>query len=203
MVERIGCVAVGYLLGCFLMADVVSRWRLGISAFEVGTRNPGMANIGSLLGTNAAIVVLAGDIGKTAVACIIAQNAIAPDLGQLALLYAVLGTVLGHDFPFWHRFIGGKGVAVTCTGIVLFDPIVGGLCCLIGFVAILISKYLPIGAILISLSFVVGVAIAYGTGEALWLACALLALMVMKHGGPFVRACQGVEPKTHLFDHRE
>ena len=70
--ERLIPIAIGYFLGCILTADFVARARLSKSAFEVGSRNPGMANIGGLLGAKGAALVLAGDIAKVIIAVVLA-----------------------------------------------------------------------------------------------------------------------------------
>jgi len=59
------CLLAGYLLGGFLTAEVVARCTAGVSARDIGTGNPGMANIATHLGKKAGLLVLAGDVIKT------------------------------------------------------------------------------------------------------------------------------------------
>ena len=106
-VLRVLCLGAGYLFGCFLTAEIVARCTAGCSAQEIGTGNPGMANILTHLGKPAGFLVLAGDVLKTAAACWFCWQA-APELGHTALLYGGLGAVLGHNWPFWNKFRGGK-----------------------------------------------------------------------------------------------
>ena len=98
-------------------------------------------------------VVLAGDIAKTALAWLLCR-ALFPGLGALAGLWSGLGAVLGHNFPAWRRFRGGKGVAVTCAALILFSPLWGTLACLIGLAVTLLSGWLPLGAVVIPALFV-------------------------------------------------
>ena len=63
------CLAAGYLFGCFLTAEVVARCTAGESARQIGSGNPGMANIMTHLGKRAGLLELAGDVLKTAAAC--------------------------------------------------------------------------------------------------------------------------------------
>ena len=109
---RIYCVFIGYAFGCALTAEIVSRKIAGRSSFDVGTGNPGMANIGAQLGKKSAAIVLGGDLLKTFLACL-AAHLFFPQYGTLSAAYAGLGAVLGHDYPVWHRFKGGQGVACT------------------------------------------------------------------------------------------
>ena len=128
------CLLAGYLFGGFLTAEVVARCTAGVSARDIGTGNPGMANIATHLGKKAGLLVLAGDVIKTAVACWFCHQ-LAPELGLTALLYGGLGAVLGHNWPIWYKGRGGKGVAVTCAWLMLYLPVTGVLCCLAGGVA--------------------------------------------------------------------
>ena len=109
MLQRFICLLIGYACGCVLCSDIVARALSGKSAFELGDGNPGMANVGHELGTKAALLSLAGDILKTVLAVVVSQL-LYPQLGIVATAWAGLGTTLGHDFPFWHRFRGDKGV---------------------------------------------------------------------------------------------
>ena len=128
------CLLAGYLFGGFLTAEVVARCTAGVSARDIGTGNPGMANIATHLGKKAGLLVLAGDVIKTAAACWFCHQ-LAPELGPTALLYGGLGAVLGHNWPIWYKGRGGKGVAVTCAWLMLYLPVTGVLCCLAGGVA--------------------------------------------------------------------
>ena len=83
-----------------------------------------MANIMTHLGKRAGLLVLAGDVLKTAAACWFCWQ-LAPELHLTALLYGGFGAVLGHNWPFWNHGHGGKGVAVTCAWLMLYLPVTG------------------------------------------------------------------------------
>lgn len=178
---RLASLLIGYALGCILTADVVSRRLAGKSAFELGVGNPGMANVGHELGHKAALMVLAGDILKTLLAWLIAR-AIFPGDAATAGLWAGLGSTLGHNFPVWHRFHGGKGVTTTCSAIILASPVLGIASCLLGFVMVVVSGYLCWGAIAITAFYLVFVALARQGAERVAIAAALLVLMCVAHG---------------------
>ncbi|MDY4105882.1 MAG: glycerol-3-phosphate acyltransferase [Oscillospiraceae bacterium] len=128
---------IGYMLGNFLTAEAVSRLMAGKSAFSMGSGNPGMLNTVRNLGKGWGVVVLAGDFAKTALACALSA-ALFPAAWETAVTYGGLGAVLGHLFPFWHRFRGGKGVACTGTAALCRSLIWGGAACLAGLAAVLI-----------------------------------------------------------------
>lgn len=218
---RVFCLVIGYVFGMFLTADFVSRAISGKWARDVGSHNPGMANVGSLYGVKAAAITLAGDILKTVIPCLVCA-ALFPTLGmaaapaastsggcfsstssvlqpgQLALLWAGCGVVIGHNFPMWTGFHGGKGVAVTCSVVVLFDPLWGFVALVLGFVTVLLTKQLCFGAGIITLAMLIATGCVYGIGEPFWLMLFLLAMMLIKHGGPMINALHGKEPQTDL-----
>jgi glycerol-3-phosphate acyltransferase PlsY len=108
----------GYLLGSLMFAIVLSRLLHGTDIRAVGSRNPGFTNVFRELGTRTGVLTLAGDILKGFVAVALARWVLAPRLGadpSSLGLAAAIGALLGHSFPLFFRFRGGKGVA-TVTG---------------------------------------------------------------------------------------
>lgn len=196
---RLACLLIGYLCGCLLTADLVSRHVAGKPAFELGVGNPGMANIGHELGTRWAAVTLVGDLGKVIVA-VAASRLLFSELGPLAAAWAGLGATLGHNYPFWHGFGGGKGVATTCAAIVLASPAWGLLSCVLGFVAVVLSGYLCVGAIAIPTFFLLFCACFMHQPELTAIAAALLFLMDLKHGGPVRGIRTGATPRAAIAD---
>ncbi|MGN0287146.1 MAG: glycerol-3-phosphate acyltransferase [Atopobiaceae bacterium] len=194
--SRALCLLVGYLCGCILTADLVARHMAGKRAFELGDGNPGMANVGHCLGFRAAAYTLAGDLGKVILAAVVAGLSF-PALGSAAIAWAGLGTTLGHNYPFWHGFRGGKGVATTCATIVLSSPIWGGLSCIAGFVVVVATQYLCLGALAIPAAFVVAM-LAFGTPDLVFVAVALLALMLPQHLPAVREIATGQTPKANI-----
>ncbi|MPM35125.1 Glycerol-3-phosphate acyltransferase [bioreactor metagenome] len=160
---RFFCVLLGYLFGCFLTAEIVAHHKTGKRVFNIGSRNPGMANIALSLGKKSAAVTLLGDILKTALPCLLCRFVLFPSLGRVAVLYAGVGAALGHGFPFWHKFRGGRGVAVTCSYLILFSPLWGCIAELMGLGAVLLTGYLTIGALCIPFLFLPPAFLFYGS----------------------------------------
>jgi len=143
---------IAYLCGSFLTAELVSKIITKKKVAELGgSANPGMANMMSLLGFKAGILVLLGDILKVLIAYLIAYYL----FGGQYLFYVCLGATIGHCFPFWHQFKGGKGVATSCAGLILFDPISGFICLFIGFLFALLIGYLSLAGIVIPFVFII------------------------------------------------
>lgn len=193
MLHRLLCLLIGYLCGCFLTAELVARARTGKSAAALGTGNPGMANLAHELGKGWGAVVLAGDIAKTALAFGLCR-ALFPALGGLSGLWAGLGAVLGHNFPFWRGFRGGKGVAVTCAALILFSPLWGTAACLAGLAVTLLSGWLPLGAVVIPALFVPPAFLCRGR-EAGLLALILALIMLSRHIRGLGRILRGEEER--------
>ena len=188
------CLLAGYLLGGFLTAEAVARSLTGKSARALGTGNPGMANITAQLGKAAGFAVLAGDVAKTVLAVWFCVRYAAPELGRTAVLYAGLGAILGHNWSVWHGFHSDKGVAVTCTWLILYLPVTGLLCCLAGGAAVLLWGYLPVGAVLIPLLAVPLAGMQYGTEAGVGTALAA-AIMLSRHAKELWGVWQGTEPR--------
>ena len=142
---------IGYLFGSFLTAEAVSYKYLGKSIQSVGTGNPGMANVMSQIGKKQGFLVLIGDILKILIAMILVWIITGQTNTDQIILYTGFGGILGHNYPFWRKFHGGKGVTVTCTWLIIWMPLWGTLCCLAGGIITLLTGYLPLGAILIPL----------------------------------------------------
>lgn len=191
--ERGICILLGYLCGNFLTGELVARLKTGRGADALGTGNPGMANIGGSLGAGWGLLVLAGDILKTAAASF-SCRALFPSLGFLAALYGGLGATLGHNFPLWKKFRGGKGVACTCSALVFTSPVWGVASCLAGLGVVLSTGYLALGAVVIPAVFIPLAFWRIGP-EAGVLALVLTALMILRNLHGLARIARGEEKK--------
>ncbi len=118
-------ILISYLLGTILFGEIVTQVLTHHSASELGTSgNPGMANV----------MVLSAHF-----------------LGDQGLLLGGLAATIGHDFPFWRHFKGGKGVATTCILIFMYAPLYGLFSLIMGLITVIITQYLSLGGIVIPL----------------------------------------------------
>lgn len=194
LLERIWCLLIGYVFGLVLFADIIAHVRMKKSAREIGSGNPGTANITRQMGLKWGLVVLLGDLLKTGAACWLCA-ALFPELGRLVYLWAGLGVTLGHNFPVWSRFRGGKGVATTCAFLVLFSPLWCGLCVIAGGIVVLLTGYLPVAAVVITAAALLP-AWQFGGTEGLLLALCAALLMVSRHYRGIVRVAKGEERRA-------
>ncbi len=112
---RLLTVFIGYCFGMLQTAFFYGKLN-GIDIREHGSGNAGTTNTLRVLGTKAGIVVFFGDMLKSIVAILLVKTFICPyyeSLEQLLVIYTGLGCVLGHNFPFYMNFKGGKGIATT------------------------------------------------------------------------------------------
>ena len=200
MKERIICLLIGYLLGCFMTAEIVVRKLTGRPARELGTSgNPGMANVMANLGFKAGITVLIGDLMKTAAASVVSYLLFGEDIGKMALLYAGLGATLGHDFPFWMKFRGGKGVASSSIAFVIFDPFWGLLANIAGMLVVFATKYLCIGGVVIPVFLGIIYAVFFNNIEALIILIVFAALAFYCHFSKIAGIPSGKTERTDVI----
>ncbi|MCC8064981.1 MAG: glycerol-3-phosphate acyltransferase [Clostridiales bacterium] len=199
---RVWSLLIGYGFGNFLTAEVISRRRTGKSAFDRGSGNPGMANIAAQDGAASGGLVLMGDLLKTFLPCLLCRTVLFPKAGALTAAYAGLGAILGHNFPIWHRFKGGKGVSCTCAALVSISFGYGLLACVVGGIGVLVSHYLPIGAVLIPAAFLLPAFHFYG-GEIGALTVIMTLIMLQRHMPGLRNIPTGTEPKKYFRKKRK
>lgn len=195
---RLLCIMIGYVCGCFLTADIVARHKTGKSVCEIGSKNPGTVNIGRMFGRKWALITLLGDVLKTILPCMLCGYVLFPSLGHLAILYTGLGAALGHGFPFWNKFHGGRSVAVTCIYIILATPLWGIIVELIGLCLVIATGYLAVGALAIPLLYLIPVFHIYGL-EAGLVVLAGAALMFFLHRDSLWRMAHKEERRVNLL----
>ena len=137
---------IGYLFGNFLTAMVVGKIFLKINPTQYGSHNPGTANMGAVFGKKRGILTCLGDLLKSLIALFIVYFAFP---GHINIAFAGLGLILGHCFPFWNHFQGGKGVAVAAQITVFYDWKAGFATLLVALVLTAIMQNLTIAFLLI------------------------------------------------------
>ena len=198
MIGRLVGLLIGYCCGCFLTAEIVARRFAGMKASELGTTgNPGMANIMASLGFVPGMITLAGDLGKVIAASLLSWLFFQQE-GWIVVLYAGLGCTLGHDYPFWRGFRGGKGVATTSMTIAIYSFLPGLAANIIGMLTVFITKYLCIGGPVIPVIFLVFMLMS-GDKEAALLAGILSLLSVLNHGSAILGIRKGSTARTDVL----
>lgn len=153
--ERIICIAIGYIFGIFQTGYIYGRLN-HLDIRDFGSGNAGTTNTMRVLGKKAGIITYLGDAFKAVFALLITYF-LFKDKGDAVMvlqLYAGLGVVLGHNFPFYMGFRGGKGIAAT-SGVILglFDYRLLLLAFFTFFIVLLISKYVSLASLCLMAGF--------------------------------------------------
>ena len=210
---RLLCLALGYCFGAFQTAYFYGKLH-GIDIRTMGSGNAGTTNTLRVLGTKAGMIVLVGDVLKTMLAIFVARSFIIPmaepHMEYLLVLYTAAGAVLGHNFPFYMQFKGGKGIAATFGLILSFHPwfIPMGFIVFLGI--FMTTHYVSLGSLLIYAGFVIQMIIMGQAGflgdmsqgmlnEMYVIAILMLAMAYWKHRENIKRLLTGTERKTYLF----
>lgn len=190
MIRAVVLLAAAYLLGSVPFGVLVARLSGGVDPRRVGSGNIGATNVLRAVGKTAAALTLAGDIGKGALAVGMARWA-GVDAGLLAL--TGLAAVLGHLYPAWTGFRGGKGVATTLGVVLGVMPAVGGLLLAIWLAVAAISRYSSLAALVATAALPVLAWLMDGRPAMLGLSGVLLVLVVMRHTDNIRRLAAGTE----------
>lgn len=192
MLARILSMLIGYCFGCVLTGEIAARKFAGKSASKIGeTGNPGMANIMINLGFLPGIITLLGDIVKCLLAMTISCLLFIKSSGWIVVMYAGLGCTLGHDFPFWRRFRGGKGVATSSAAITIFDPLCSLIAHVMGILVTLWTKYLCLSGPAVPLAFGICMLVTRR-----WEAAAIAGVMTLLSLVTNIKSLKGIKTKT-------
>lgn len=205
--ERIWCILIGYVFGLFQTGYIYGKLN-HIDIRDYGSGNAGTTNTMRLLGKKAGIITYLGDSFK-AIFAIIAVYFIfrnSPESMMILKLYTGLGVILGHNFPFYMKFRGGKGIAAT-SGVIagLGDWRLILLALFTFAIVTAISKYVSLGSLCMAAGFFAEFVIFTFTGiiklsgadriEGILIAFIISALAFIKHHGNIGRIINGTERK--------
>lgn len=208
--ERVFCLLIGYVFGLFQTAYIYGRLH-GIDIRNYGSGNAGTTNTLRVFGTKAGLLVLVGDIMKCILAVVITAvifDKSHPDMVYLLKMYTAMGAIIGHNFPFYLQFKGGKGIAATAGLILSFHPYLIPMGIILFFGAFFITHYVSLGSLLVYAGFMIELVVLgqmgiFGMTQPLLIEMYVIAgfLTVMaywKHRENIKRLVQGTERKTYL-----
>ncbi len=218
--QRIICLIMGYALGLVQTGYLVGLAK-GIDIRNYGSKNAGTTNVLRTLGRRYGALVLMGDALKCIIAVVITKLAFSSSCGDiicLLMLYSAAGVILGHNFPFYMHFKGGKGIAATLGLAIsyMFQIRNGWVMLLVGFIVFATSffttHYVSLGSITAYITLFIMVIImgergAFAFPDAINRAClieyyavfGLLTIMaIFRHKENIKRLVAGNERKTYL-----
>lgn len=181
---------IGYLIGSIPFGLIVAN-KMGLGNLRnIGSGNIGATNVLRTGSKKAAAATLLLDGGKGAVAVLLARALAAEDAAQLAGLMAFIG----HCYPVWLNFKGGKGVATFLGLMLALAWPVGVACCLTWLVTALVSRISSLAAIVAAFSSIIWMMI-FGYGQVFFLGIVLTLLIIWRHRDNIKRLKAGTEPK--------
>ncbi len=183
-------IIVAYLSGSVPFALLLAR-RWGATDLRTfGSGNLGAANVLRASGIRAGVIVAALDIAKGAAGVALAMRI---STGPLAPAAAGFAAVVGHIYPVWLKFKGGKGVATACGAFSVLTPLAVPPALAVFLVTVWLTKYISLGSILATIALP---SIAYATGApaaVIVAAWAAAALIVFRHRANVARIIRGSE----------
>lgn len=153
--ERIICLVVGYLFGIIQTGFIYGKL-MKIDIRQHGSGNAGATNALRTLGWRAGATTFIGDAVKSILAVLLIKAIFADhDATRLLAMYTGLGVVLGHNYPFYLKFKGGKGIAASAGLMIAVDPLVFLPVFIIFLIIFLSTKYVSLGSLVIMVVFAV------------------------------------------------
>jgi acyl phosphate:glycerol-3-phosphate acyltransferase len=202
-------IVLAYLIGSIPTSVWVSHYFFGIDIREYGSGNAGATNTYRVLGPKWGTIVMVTDMVKGMIAVKLAL--LLPDYADSDIrfinLQIVLGlaAVIGHIFPIWADFRGGKGVA-TLFGLVLGISPLTALCCSGVFLAVLfLTRFVSLSSILASIAFPIFILIIFNVDNHIYrvFAIAVALMVVLTHQKNIGRILKGSESKVPILKHRD
>jgi glycerol-3-phosphate acyltransferase PlsY len=196
----LGLVFTSYLAGSISFAVIVSKVMLLPSPYSYGSENPGATNVLRTGNKLAAFFTLLGDVAKGFLAVKFLPLCILPDTvlsvhAPMATGLALIGVLLGHVFPIFHAFKGGKGVATAAGGLLALDVAIGFSVLATWLIVSLVFRYSSLAAICASL--VAPFIVFWFTQqlELTFMVSVASAILLLRHKGNIVNLLNGSESK--------
>ena len=187
-----------YFLGNHNGAICVSLM-MGDDVREHGSGNAGLTNFIRNYGANRAFLVIAIDVGKAVLACLLG-GLMFPEYAIAGRTLGGVAVMLGHDFPALQGFRGGKGILSGWFIAFMIDWRVGILIGVVFFAAYLLTQYVSLGSVLAAATFGIGFIIFRHHDFLVMLGGIFMAaLTLFQHRGNIIRLMKGEERKTNLF----
>jgi len=207
MIAYIVMIPVGYLLGALPFGLMLGKLFGGVDVRDYGSGKTGMTNVLRTAGIPAALLSLALDMGKAVLAVLLARIFFDSPGVEAA---AAIAALVGHNWPVFVGFRGGRGTAPGWGALIILSPLAGLVATLIGLSAVALSRYVSLGSILGTLSGIITLialavlgivvegdsdALWFADAEYIWFAVIGAALVIGLHKDNIQRLISGTERK--------
>lgn len=187
-------VIISYLLGSVSFSIVIARLVKGIDIRQHGSGNAGATNTLRVLGKGPGIAVFILDIAK-GVAAVWIGHALNGGYESWAPVLCGLAAIVGHNWPVWFRFKGGKGIATTVGVIATLAFIPALIAGVVAIAVIATTRYVSVGSLLFAALVPIGIGIMTGSGPMLWASLLICIFAFVRHRSNLVKLVQGKENK--------
>ncbi|ONI44230.1 acyl-phosphate glycerol 3-phosphate acyltransferase [Candidatus Epulonipiscium fishelsonii] len=194
---RIISLLLGYLFGGIQTASMYSEIK-GVDIRNEGSGNPGTTNVWRVMGSKAGITVFLGELVKSIIP-VVTSKLLFKKNKVISALYATIGTILGHSYPLFSKFKGGKGIAVTVGGIYMVNFPLGVITSVLFFTSLVITRMVSFSSLVMtgSIPFLLS---KFFKGksykkEAVTLGTLISSITAYRHKANIKRIIAGTEPK--------
>lgn len=197
-------ICLAYLIGSVPTAVWISKWVYGIDIRDYGSGNAGATNTFRVMGSKWGSIVMLVDVIKGIVATslyIILPFYLTNELQRTNFMIALgLAAVIGHIFPIWASFRGGKGVATLLGMAIAIQPLVAACCIGVFLLVLFLTRFVSLSSILAGISFMVFILFIFNEREQLYRIFAILValMVVLTHQKNIGRILRGTESKIPL-----
>ena len=198
-----------YLIGSIPTALIISKSFFGVDIREYGSGNMGATNTFRVLGSKFGTIVMVGDMLKGILA--VALYNLLPyyltnELDRTNLMIGLgLAAVVGHIYPIWAQFRGGKGVATLFGMLLAIQPVVAVSCVGVFLLVLFLTRYVSLSSILAGVALPICVLWIYNEKEVFYrvFAVAVAALVVLTHQKNISRLLKGNENRVPILKYRD
>lgn len=187
-----------YLLGCFSTGLTVAG-RDGVDIRSLGSKNTGASNVLRVMGLKKGLITFVGDFLKATIACWIGSlllPGVTFGIPAFGTMLAGLFVVIGHNWPVFYGFKGGKGVACSAAVIFFVNPLLGIIAIAVCCAVIALTKYISLGSMTMLLVYAAEMCVRYSSEWFVWFfTLALLGMCVYRHRANIQRLLKGTENK--------
>ena len=202
-------IVIAYLIGSIPTAIWLSKSYFGIDIRDYGSGNSGATNTFRVLGPRWGSLVMFVDILKGVLATslyILLPYYLTDEWERTNFMIGLgLAAVLGHIFPIWAEFRGGKGIATLFGMILAIQPLVAACCVGVFMLVLYLTRFVSLSSILASVAFAVFILFVFNEKETLYRAFAIAVTMtvLLTHQKNISRLLRGNESKVPILKHRD
>ncbi len=186
-------VGVGYLLGSVPAGYLAVRWKKGTDIRTLGSGNIGATNVGRILGRKWSVAVAVFDMAKGGIVLVAGMASGVTD--PLVLGLSGFAAVIGHDYPLWLHFRGGKGISTSYGVVFILNPVAALGAGAVWYATLKLSRYVSVASLVSLWSMPVFMVLLNAPGAYAVSGVALAILAVLRHSGNIRNILEGTESK--------